>query len=470
MIKMNKIHNILDEIGKTTKINEKIKILENEKDNELLKKIFFYTYNPYYQYYIKKIPKLKSHKDVIEFKKVFELLDNLRYRKITGNEARDMVLKYLSELNEKDASLLEKIIKKDLKIGVNKKLINKVWDGLIPEIPYMGAVPYDEKKINKLFEKYDLIYSQVKYDGMFCNLIVDFKNKVVKTISRNGKELFLDKAFLNILDKVDNSNKEIVLTGELLVEGFDRYKANGLLNSLKIINEKIVNGTLTQKDYNKFIKEYGEEPENLMNRIYMVAWDIIPYEFWIQSRYEELYSERLKQLERITEKVSNINFVEYKIVKNKSEALNHFKELLNKGMEGSILKGNDIWKNGKPTYNIKQKIVMELDFVIVGLHYGNEGTAYENYINRIEAVSKDGKINAMIAGIDENMMKKITQEKDKLIGKVVTLECSGLSWVDGKAKAVLHPRFKEIRYDKNKKDANDYNDCVEIEKSKLNLN
>jgi len=463
---MEHIHDVLNQIAITSKINEKLKILDDNKDDELLKKIFYYTYNPYYHYYIKKIPKIRKHNGNIEFEKVFDLLDLLRLRKITGNKAREEVEKYLFDLSDKDAELFEKIIKKDLKIGVNKKLINKIWSGLIPEIPYMGAVSYDAKKIKKLFENYDIVYSQIKYDGMFCNLIIDFENKVIKTISRNGKELFLDRAFSEIFEKINEFEvDEIVITGELLVNNYDRYKANGLLNALKIINEKIINETLTQKDYNKFTKEYEFDPDILMNEIYMVAWDIIPYKEWITSKYEELYSDRLNMLEKITDKIKNIEFVEYKIVKNEEEARIHFKELINMGMEGTILKGNDIWKNGKPNYNVKQKIVMELDFVIVGLHYGNEGTAYEKYINRIEAISKDRKISAMIAGIDEKTMKKLTEEKDTLIGKVVTLECSGLSWVDGEAKAVLHPRFKEIRYDKDKNDANTYEECVEIEKS-----
>ena len=43
---MKEILSIVNELKATTKTNEKIAILTKNKDNELLQKVLFYTYNP----------------------------------------------------------------------------------------------------------------------------------------------------------------------------------------------------------------------------------------------------------------------------------------------------------------------------------------------------------------------------------------------------------------------------------------
>ena len=47
---MKEILSIVNELKATTKTNEKIAILTKNKDNELLQKVLFYTYNPNYQF------------------------------------------------------------------------------------------------------------------------------------------------------------------------------------------------------------------------------------------------------------------------------------------------------------------------------------------------------------------------------------------------------------------------------------
>ena len=50
VLKMKEILSIVNELKATTKTNEKIAILTKNKDNELLQKTLFYTYNPNYQF------------------------------------------------------------------------------------------------------------------------------------------------------------------------------------------------------------------------------------------------------------------------------------------------------------------------------------------------------------------------------------------------------------------------------------
>jgi len=215
------MYKLLETLKNENSTNNKVEFLKQNKDNELLKKVFFYTYNPHYQYGIKKIPNVYTFESKIGLEETFKVLDELKDRKITGNNAINKVIETLSQLSEEDAEIFSKILKKDLKIGVNTKLINKVWKNLIPSIPYMGARPFNERDFKKLLGK-DL-FAEIKYDGEFINLI--FKEYTIETKSRSGKDLNFEHLF-------EHNLRNIVLTGELLIKGFDRYTSNGMLNSL----------------------------------------------------------------------------------------------------------------------------------------------------------------------------------------------------------------------------------------------
>jgi len=449
------ILSILEKLKNESSTNQKQVILK-ENDNELFRKVLYYAYNPFYTFNIKKYPKGKSFSGEFQLEAVFDYLDKLRNREVTGNAAIDMVSILRSKLNERDAIVLDKILAKDMKVGINTKLINKVYTGLIPTINYMGAISFNKKKLQKMIGK--KLYSEIKYDGLFCNLIFD-ENGRVETLARSGKKLFLEKAFEGI------EAKNIVVTGEILVEGFHRYIANGLVNSLKQLIEK---GS-RQKDVENFIKNYDITPNEALNKIHMVAWDIIPLDKWQEGRYEKPLYERRKDLIEFHKINSKIGLVEYKEVSTYEEIMNSYLEAKDNGEEGIILKDTDsVWEDGKPNSQMKFKLEIELDLIITDLLNGNAGTKYENFVNRIVCETEDGKLKTTAGGIPEAMMNYLTENKDSLVGKVVTIKCSGISENSNGTYSVLHPRFVEVREDKDT--PNTLNECFEIEESAKELN
>ena len=446
---------IINEIKNENSTNNKQELLR-KYESDLLKKILFYTYNPYYTFNVKKFNKSDNHTSECKLKDIFPLLDTLRKREITGNKAIRLVEDMYKCLSEDDAEVFDKILQKDLKMGVNTKLINKVFKDLIPISPYLGAIPFDEKKFKKLLEKAPLI-SQEKMDGMFINLI-RLDNQIL-TISRSGKDLHLADAF-----DIDDLDEGVVITGELMVEGFDRYSSNGVLNSLKTIMTKRDENKLTIKDEEKFFKNYNKTPNEIMKDIYIVAWDYITYEKWSKGKDDTIYMGRFNKLKE----TDKIKIVETRFVSTFEEAMEHFIEVKNKGGEGTIVKDkNVIFQNKKPNDIIKFKIIIELDMKITGYLYGNKGTKYEDKINRLVCETSDGIIKTTTGGVDEKTMDLFTEMKDDLIGKIASVECSGLSWVNGKVEALLHPRFVSLRDDKN--EADDLETAIKIEESAKSL-
>ena len=111
---------ILEELNETNSRNDKLAILEKYKDHDLFKKICHATYDGFTSYYIKKIPERDcpatgSYQD--PWSVVFDSLNKLSSREITGYAARDHVQFMLNHLTEEDAFVFTKILERDL--GVN---------------------------------------------------------------------------------------------------------------------------------------------------------------------------------------------------------------------------------------------------------------------------------------------------------------------------------------------------------------
>ena len=144
-------------------------ILEVNKDNQMLKDVLYFVYNPFIvtglsnkkinknlsNMVIKKIPLINDLK--FDITCIFDYL-------IDHNTGRDediiYVQHYLRSLPSKDREIYEQIFTKELKLGITAKTINKVWKDFIPEFNVMLAEKYWDR-INELEkEKPDIIITQ----------------------------------------------------------------------------------------------------------------------------------------------------------------------------------------------------------------------------------------------------------------------------------------------------------------------
>lgn len=465
------ILNIIKELKSNNSSLYKIEILEKYKEDILFKKVLYYTYNKEYVYYIKKIPDYKNSQTSLSFEDVFSFLDELRYREISGDNAIEKLRNVFSCLHPDDQKVLELILQRDLKCGINIKSINKVFKNFIPVTPYMGAIGYDEKKVSKLFKENEIVYSEIKYDGRYCNIII--KEDGINFVSRNGKPTPIFGLLFNDLISLQKSHNNIVLNGELLVKGYDRLQANGIISSIITINEKELYGEEVFKDKEKLFKKFGLAFDVLQDLIYFVCWDCIPYNDYIKEFYQINRKNRLKQLDKLKElfnsqDLTGIEIIEYKILKDKNEALIELKDKLNKGLEGIILKGSEqVWENKKPNGQIKFKIEIELDLKIIGFKEGTKGSKYENDLGSIHCETSDKKLNVFVGGIDEELRTEIWNNKEKYIDKIICVKCNGLSINKSGEYNLYFPAFMEIRNDKNTPNA--LQECIDIEQASLKL-
>jgi len=452
------IKNILDEIAAVGGKNDKIKILSKYKDDELLKRVIYLAHSPRIKFYIKQIPQYTNVETTLTLAESIEELTRLSDRTYTGAAATDFLLGILSYLDADDAYVIERIIDKNLKIGMDSG-INKVIPKLIEETPYQGAKSFSEKGALKLFEKGKAVMSQVKADGTYRNAII--RSCEVELISRQGEVSTLTGAkFLEELSQFD----DCVLNGELTIDGVKRTIANGMVNSIMDIFEKAdERGEVeTAKKVAAFEEKHGPLAE-AMDKMRFTVWDMISVDEYFEFKSDTEYHERFNALRKRLEYQSHeqVDLIETRFIRTYEEAMEHFMDTQNRGLEGTIIKQASAgWKDGKPTYQIKMKLEMDMDLRIIGFNYGAKGTKNENVISVLQLESECGKLKTAPGGMTEAMMADVTARQEELMGTVVQIRCCGLSETD-KGWSTQHPSIVELRTDKDTCDT--LESCIEIE-------
>ena len=181
---MEEIIKIINQLREESSTNGKLKILKDNKDNELLKKVLEYTYNPFKKYGVTEKVLIPTNEEFNNIE-LFQLLDLLSNSNI-NDSLRKTVNSFLGSIQFKEErDLYVCMLLKDLKIGCNSKTINKVWKDLIPSFNVMLADKYFEKQ-QKVKGK-EFIITQ-KMDGSRFVLIKDNLGNV-KCYTRQGQEV-----------------------------------------------------------------------------------------------------------------------------------------------------------------------------------------------------------------------------------------------------------------------------------------
>lgn len=415
------IYNIIEVIANISSSNEKIEILRKNKDNELLKKVLYYCYNPLFNYFTThQTVEYRQYDDVedegVDLEFIFPLLDKLIDRYITGNVAKEFLDQISDELHYLDRIILNRIIGRDMKCGISVKTINKVFPDLIPTIPYMRCSVMD--KIDRI--KFPAII-QRKMDGMFVNVV--YKDGVVKFFTRTGTQFDLKCLKVDFEDALVNNHKNVVFHGELLVESFDsgvesRNVGNGLINSLikkdqtietlykKIEERKGKSSEKLSSELSQKINEF----DNTDKRVRIVIWDLVPYEDWIKGESKNPYftssdiTNRWDALSSFVHgaKSNHIELVDYKFVENIEQAKSFYLKQIEEGYEGAVLKNFSLpWKNHTSTEQIKLKAEREADLIVYDFIPGVG--KYTGGIGSLCCRSADGKIEVDVSGKSDDM-------------------------------------------------------------------
>lgn len=438
MENLKSVINILKNIENNSSTKKKLEILNENKDNTLLKDIIDYTYNKVKRVYNIKPKSIRNNLSInCDFNEdnlkgdnyvdlIFNVLDNLDNRKYTGNNAIAICNELVSKLDEETVDLFYKILDRDLKIGVNGKTLNKVWKDIIPLPKYCRCDTFNKKAVSK-FEFPAFI--QLKCDGTYRE--VHIHNSEVQIRTRSGEP------YSNpVIEDQMKDLPEGYYMGEFTIgeadQQFNRFEANGNINS---DNPNYNNIHFTMWDY-VTEKEYNGE----MNKPYHLRFNALEGILGIAKR--------------LPHRGKNLHTVISKEVNDMQEALKFVSGWMSFGLEGGVLKSkNAKFKNGTSKEQLKIKLSIDLEMRCKGFLLGTEGTRFEGKNKVILFENDEGTIKGQCSGMTDAMVDEVTKNPNKYIGKVLTIQFNDLSKADGNEYyALSHPRFKEWRDDKDETD------------------
>jgi hypothetical protein len=139
------VYDFIEKMNSSTSSNNKIDLIRFS--HPTTRKVLYYTYNTFQQYNI--TPKVLNKRPDLcnkntRFESVFELLDSLNNRMITGHKAVEETNGFINN-NPDSKKLLYLMLERNLKVRASVKLINKALPKFIPEFNVALANKYDEK-------------------------------------------------------------------------------------------------------------------------------------------------------------------------------------------------------------------------------------------------------------------------------------------------------------------------------------
>lgn len=394
------LRKMVDELNSTNSTNDKKEILVKYKGDEFIREVLYYTYNPMFQYYVTPENLEKNYNDdlgtLYQFNSLFEMLDALRKREVTGNKSINSVNDYCWR-NEDYKDLIYKIIGKDLEIRMGDSLINKVIPNLIPTFDVALASKFEDVTVDFTQEKW---FSSRKLDGVRCCTIVD-ENGNVTHWSRQGNEF---ETLGVITQEIKNLNlKNVVFDGEICV-----VDKNG------------------NEDFQGVMKEIRRKNHTIANPKYFI-FDVIDRNDFIKKSGTVKFSDRYDVLKSLIPVNKHLTVVLQNLILAEEEFLFRMKDADLKGWEGLIIR-KDVGYEGKRSKNmLKCKSFNDAEYEVLGVEFG----PFRMIENGLE-VTKEVLSNVVIKhkgfnvsvgsgfSIEERMYYK--QHPEKLIGKTITVK------------------------------------------------
>lgn len=428
---IKEINEFIEKMNSSTSSNDKVEIISYSGKNVL--KVLYYTYNTFMQYNI--TPKaINKRKDLCnkytKFSSIFDLLDSLNQRLITGHKAIEETNGFIY-CNPDYEKLLCLMLERNLKVRASVKLINRAVPSLIPTFNVALANKYDDKIKNKVDLEKDVWYVSRKLDGVRCLIVVDEKGKV-KSFSRSGKQFHT----LSLIEKeIKNLGvKNIVYDGEMC-----------------IVDE---NGN---EDFQTVMKEIGRKDHTIQKGLYQI-FDFIPYKMFKRGYASTgTFSQRVFALQHIMsgENLNYLEFLEQTPISNFDDLDKLAIEASEKGWEGLMLRKNDTYKGKRSNDILKVKTFHDAEYNVKDVVFGpfryiKEGVEIEESMLSAVLIEHKGNTVRVGSGFSIEQRQKFFNNPQEIIGKEITVQYFEESQNQNGEKSLRFPVIKAIYEDKRK--------------------
>ncbi len=381
------VSDILSQVKSTSGSNAKKAILEEHKDNSLLKTALKMGLDPFTPFHVVKVPKVNDRKAGIEeehrWNTFFDCAMICANRSHTGNAAIELMNIALSSATEEEEKWMRKILKKHLAIGASTKTINKVFPGLIPTFDVALAQKFEEKRITGK----ESVGVEPKLDGIRCFAIV--KDGTALLYARSGK----------------------------LITNFD----DTIGEELTQLGDGCYDGEIMGKDFIDLMRQAYRKENADVSEAYLALFDYLPLDEWesrdakltARERHLELatrigYNFPLRYLRKVDRTHVDADYEKIKVLHD---------EYVSKGYEGAMVKDLDApYKFGRGPEVMKLKAFHDVDLNVerliegTGKHSGKLGSVVVNY---------HGVEVQVGSGFSDELRDTIWADPNSFVGRVI---------------------------------------------------
>lgn len=415
---------IIKMLQSKNKTTDKMEILRDNKDNDNLKRILEYCYNPYKKYKIseKKLIELleetllNDNSEDKDIEEGFELLDDLANNNINDN-LRNRVKTYLNNNNLREFWFM--MITKNLNIGINRTSLNKIWEGLIPtsnggvDIKCMLGSKLDLKNLPK-----GIMYVTEKLDGSRCLAII--KDGNIELYSRQGQ-------------LIEGCNE--------IVEGIKQLELNNV----------VLDGEITAKDVD-ISEVYKETMKRLKNKkadkvgLQYNIFDIVTLKEFEDKKCVTKYSKRREALNRLEDNEHIHILPLLTITEDFDKVMEIHGEMKEKGAEGCMINLDKPYEFKRSKTLIKVKVMLTCDLRIIGFEQGQGEN--KDVLGAIICEYKNTTLKCG-SGFSKKLRKVIWENPGDYLGKIVEIQYFEETYSEATGLPSLRfPVFKQFRDDK----------------------
>jgi len=386
---MNKLQNFIDKMRATSSSTDKVQIIKDA--DPFIHKVLEYTYNPFKQYYVTSKTCIKnSHLKEKHSFGLFEVLDKLNKREVTGHDA----IKLVNGLEDK---FIYKIIDKNLDIRAGDKVINKAVPNLVPTFSVALAQEYKGK-----CDWDDRWYASRKLDGVRCLAVVN-ENGECTLYSRMGKEL-------TTLNRV----KEAIENTGIINHVFD--------GEICLLDE---NGN---EDFQGVMKELRRKDHQIENPRFMI-FDMIHKSEFDAGKGNTPLTERLRALRawqggRFT-CTQTLQYVDQVQINDNDHFETWNKISAEKGWEGFMLRKN-VGYEGKRSKNlVKVKKFHDAEYEVLDFDIDNHEIVVNGRSETVPMLSQvwiEHKGHRVKVGSGWTQEQRLQYMDGSIVGKIITVQ------------------------------------------------
>ena len=403
---MKELSIFIEEMRATSSALDKVAIIK--RSSAFIHKVLEYTYNPYKQYNVTSKTCIKNSSLIKDdyfggSMELFDVLDELITRKVTGHDA----IKLVNGFNWYIGGDIYKIIDKDLGIRAGAKVINKAVPNLIPTFSVVLAKEYESGKCNWD----DGWFASRKLDGVRCLARVDQEGNCT-LFSRTGKEF-------TTLNKV----KEAIEATGIINVTFD--------GEVCLVDDK------GDEDFQGVMKQLRRKDHQIANPAYMV-FDMLSNAEFDSCKGDTLLKDRLRTLSSWCPEMNyecddngqpmHLNILRYtdQIMINSDEHLGAWNTVAEaNNWEGVMLRKN-IGYEGKRTKNlVKVKKFFDAEYKVIDVDFDDHEVVRDGRSETIKMLAQvwiEHKGYKVKVGSGFSQEQRIQYMTENIVGKLITVQ------------------------------------------------